>query len=81
LKNLIIAGTGALFRIVLGVGGSIWLASHMALSRMNPEFVCAGAVIVPGLSHLAVIWLAINAASIPPVTAIRGRKAASIFGY
>jgi putative ABC transport system permease protein len=73
LENLIIAGTGGLLGIALGVGGSIWLASHMALSRVSAEFICGGAAIVLGLSQLAVIWPALRAASIPPATAIRGR--------
>jgi putative ABC transport system permease protein len=72
LENLVIAGTGALLGIVLGVGGTIWLASSLALTRMSAEFICAGAVIVLGLSQLAVIWPALRAASIPPAIATRG---------
>jgi putative ABC transport system permease protein len=73
LENLIIAGTGALLGILLGVGGNIWLAANLALTRMSPEFICVGAAIVLGLSQLAVIWPAMRAASIPPAAAIRGR--------
>jgi putative ABC transport system permease protein len=73
LENLIIAGSGALLGIALGVGGNIWLASSLSLTRMSAEFICGGAAIVLGLSQLAVIWPALRAASIPPATAIRGR--------
>lgn len=73
LENFVIAGTGALLGIFLGVGGNIWLASSLALTRMSAGFVCAGAVIVLALSQLAVIWPAWRAASISPTIATRGR--------
>jgi putative ABC transport system permease protein len=72
LENLIIAGIGALLGIALGVGGNIVLASHLILTRMSVEFICAGAVIVLGLSQLAVLWPALRAASISPAIATRG---------
>jgi putative ABC transport system permease protein len=72
LENLIIAGTGALLGIALGVGGNVWLAANLALTRMSAEFICAGAAIVLGLSQLAVLWPALRAASIPPAIATRG---------
>jgi putative ABC transport system permease protein len=72
LENLIIAGTGALLGIVLGVGGNVWLAANLSLTRMSAEFICAGAAIVLGLSQVAVIWPALRAASIPPAIATRG---------
>jgi putative ABC transport system permease protein len=72
LENLVIAGIGALLGIVLGVGGNIWLASSLALTRMSTEFIGVGAVIVLSLSQLAVIWPALRAASIPPAIATRG---------
>ncbi|MGC1457218.1 MAG: FtsX-like permease family protein [Steroidobacteraceae bacterium] len=73
LENLIIAGGGALLGITLGVGGNVWLATTLALTRMSPAFIGAAAAIVLGLSQLAVIWPALRAASIPPAAAIRGR--------
>jgi len=54
------------------VAANIWLSGNLALTRMSAEFICAGAVIVLGLSQLAVIWPALRAASIPPATATRG---------
>ena len=72
LENLLIAGCGTLLGIALGVAGNIWLSSNLALTRMSTEFICVGAVIVLGLSQLAVIWPALRAASIPPATATRG---------
>lgn len=72
LENLIIAGTGALLGIALGMCGNVWLAGHLALTRMSAEFICGGAAIVLGLSQFAVIWPAWRAASIPPASATRG---------
>jgi putative ABC transport system permease protein len=72
LENLIIAGCGALLGIAVGVGGNIWLAASLSLARMSVEFICVGAVIVLGLSQLAVLWPALRAASIPPAIATRG---------
>lgn len=73
LENLLIAGTGVVVGVVLGLGGNALLASDLALARMSAGFICAAAAIVLGLSQLAVIWPALRAASIPPATAIRGR--------
>jgi putative ABC transport system permease protein len=73
LENLVIAGIGALLGIALAVAGNVWLAANLALTRLSPGFICAGAAMVLGLSQLAVIWPALRAASIPPATAIRGR--------
>jgi putative ABC transport system permease protein len=73
LENLVIAGTGALFGIALGVGGNLWLASSFSLTRMSVGFICAGAAIVLVLCQAAVVWPALRAASISPAMAFRSR--------
>ena len=71
LENLIIAGTGALLGIALGIGANIWLAASFSLTRMSFGYICGGAVIVLALCQAAVLWPALRAASIPPAMAFR----------
>jgi ABC-type antimicrobial peptide transport system permease subunit len=70
-ENLLIAGSGALLGIALGLGANLWLVSHLELPRMSVAFVVAGAAVVLAVSQVAVFWPALRAASIPaaaPVT-------------
>jgi putative ABC transport system permease protein len=71
-ENLLIAGTGALLGIAGGLGANVWLANHLALTRMSPAYIGIGALIVLALSQLAVLWPAIRAAAVPPSLAARG---------
>jgi putative ABC transport system permease protein len=71
LENLIIAGTGALLGIALGVGGNVWLASSFSVTRVSAGFICGGAIIVLALCQAAVVWPALRAASIAPAMAFR----------
>jgi putative ABC transport system permease protein len=73
LENLLIAGTGALLGIALGVGGNLWLASSFSVTRMSAGFIGGGALIVLALCQAAVIWPALRAASIAPAMAFRNR--------
>jgi putative ABC transport system permease protein len=70
-ENLLIAGSGTLLGIALGLGANLWLVSHLELPRMSVAFVIAGAAVVMAVSQLAVYWPALRAASIPPAAAIR----------
>jgi putative ABC transport system permease protein len=70
-ENLLIAGGGVLFGIAFGMGGSLWLASHLELGRMSVAYICVGAIIVLATSQLAVFFPALRAASISPSEAIR----------
>ena len=71
-ENLLIAGTGALLGIAGGLGANLWLAKHLAMTRMSPAYIVIGALIVLLLSQLAVLWPAIRAAAVPPSLAARG---------
>ncbi len=70
-ENLLIAGSGALFGIALGMGGNLWLSSHLELARMSGAYICLGAVIVLIISQASVFFPALRAASISPTEAIR----------
>jgi putative ABC transport system permease protein len=71
LENLLIAGSGGLLGVVIGLAGNTWLASALVLTRMSAAYICAGAAIVLALSQVAVLWPALRAAAIPPAAAIR----------
>jgi putative ABC transport system permease protein len=71
LENLLIAGSGAVLGIAIGLAGNTWLAATLVLTRMSAGYICAGAVIVLVLSQAAVLWPALRAAAIPPAAAIR----------
>jgi putative ABC transport system permease protein len=70
-ENLLIAGSGVLLGIAFGVGGNLWLASHLELGRMSVAYICVGAIIVLAISQGAVFIPALRAASISPTEAIR----------
>lgn len=71
VENLLIAGTGAVLGIAIGLAGNTWLAKTLILTRMSPGYIVVGAVIVLALSQIAVLWPALRAAAIPPAAAIR----------
>ncbi len=71
-ENLVIAGTGALLGVAGGLSANLWMANHLATTRMSPVYIGTGAVIVLALSQLAVLWPALRAASIQPSLATRG---------
>lgn len=71
IENLLIAGTGAVLGITIGLAGNTWLAQTLTLNRMSGAYVVFGAVIVLVLSQAAVLWPALRAAAIPPAAAIR----------
>ena len=66
VENLLIAGTGAVLGIAIGLAGNTWLARILILTRMSPGYIVVGAVIVLALSQAAVLWPALRAAAIPP---------------
>jgi putative ABC transport system permease protein len=70
-ENLLIAGSGVLLGILLGLGGNLWLTSHLQLPRMSVAYICVGAVIVMAISQASVFFPAMRAASISPTEAIR----------
>ena len=71
-ENLLISGAGALVGIGAGLGANLWLAKHLAMTRMSPVYIVIGAVVVLVLSQLAVLWPAMRAARVPPSLAARG---------
>ena len=71
-ENLLISGAGALVGIGAGLGANLWLAKHLAMTRMSPVYIVIGAVVVLVLSQLAVLWPALRAARVPPSLAARG---------
>jgi len=72
-ENLLIAGAGAVLGIGLGLAVNVWLATNLALTRVSPAYVCAGALVVLALCQVAVLWPALRAASIPPAVATRAQ--------
>ncbi len=71
-ENLLIAGSGCIVGVMLGLWGNTWLASRLEISRMTVAYAGFGALIVLVLCQLAVLWPALRAASVPPATATRG---------
>jgi putative ABC transport system permease protein len=71
LENLVIASSGAVVGIALGLAGNTWLAATLVLTHMSAGYICVGALIVLALSQAAVLWPALRAAAIPPAAAIR----------
>jgi putative ABC transport system permease protein len=72
-ENLLIAGAGALLGMGMGLGVNVWLATSLALTRVSPAYVGAGALVIVALCQGAVLWPALRAASIPPATATRAQ--------
>lgn len=71
-ENLLIAGTGCLLGVALGLSGNTWLAARLEIHRMTLAYEFGGALIVLLLCQLAVLWPALRAASVPPAIATRG---------
>jgi putative ABC transport system permease protein len=70
-ENLLIAGSGCIVGIVLGLSGNAWLATSLELARMSVQYICLGALIVLAICQAAVLWPALRAASVPPALATR----------
>jgi putative ABC transport system permease protein len=70
-ENLLIAGSGCIVGVVLGLTGNTWLATNLELARMSVQYICLGAIIVLALCQAAVLWPALRAASVPPALATR----------
>jgi putative ABC transport system permease protein len=71
-ENLLIAGTGCLLGVAMGLAGNTWLAQRLEIARMTVVYAGIGALIVLALCQLAVLWPALRAASVPPAIATRG---------
>ncbi|HEY1900686.1 MAG TPA: FtsX-like permease family protein [Steroidobacteraceae bacterium] len=71
LENLLIAGTGCILGVALGLGSNTWLARNLELTRMSVAYIGIGALIVLVLCQAAVVWPALRAASIAPAVATR----------
>jgi len=71
-ENLLIAGTGCIVGVALGLAGNTWLAARLEIARMSFGYASVGALIVLALCQLAVLWPALRAASVPPAIATRG---------
>jgi putative ABC transport system permease protein len=72
-ENLLIAGTGCLVGIGLGLALNTWLLTKVdGLTRMSPAYICSGALLVLVLCQAAVLWPALRAAAIAPAIATRG---------
>jgi putative ABC transport system permease protein len=72
-ENLLIAGTGCLLGIGMGLALNTWLLTKVdGLTRMSPAYICGGALLVLVLCQAAVLWPALRAASTAPAIATRG---------
>jgi putative ABC transport system permease protein len=72
MENMLIAGTGSLLGIALGLAGNTWLTARLELTRMSLPYAGIGALIVLGLCQVAVLCPALRAAAVPPAIATRG---------
>ncbi len=70
-ENLLIAGSGVVVGVLLGLGGNLWLSSHLELGRMSVAYIGVGALIIMAISQASVFFPAMRAASISPTEAIR----------
>lgn len=70
-ENLMIASAGAALGIILSLALNYLLMGKFAMGRLNVGFAIGAAVIVLVLGQVAVLWPALRASSISPVTAIR----------
>lgn len=70
-ENLMISSAGAALGIILALALNYLLMGKFAMERLNVGFAIAAAVIVLMLGQIAVLWPALRASSISPVTAIR----------
>ena len=71
IENLVIAGSGVLLGILLGLSGNLWLTRHLQLARMSVADIGLGAILLVAISQASVFLPALRAASIPPTEAIR----------
>jgi putative ABC transport system permease protein len=71
LENLVIAGIGAVFGLLLAVGLNMLLMQHFEMDRLPVSYVLAGIVLVLALGQGAVFVPARRASNVPPVVATR----------
>ncbi len=72
VENLLIAGTGCILGVALGLAGNTYLVSNLELTRMSVAYIFVGALIVLILCQAAVMWPALRASLVPPAIAARG---------
>ncbi len=71
-ENLLIAGAGAAFGVVLAICVNLWMVSSFEMERLHAGYAIIGAAVVLLLGQAAVLWPALRAASVPPALATRG---------
>ena len=71
-ENLLIAGTGCILGIALGLLLAIPGCCQSGAPPHEPGYICGGALMVLVLCQLAVLWPALRAASVAPAIATRG---------
>jgi putative ABC transport system permease protein len=72
-ENLLISGAGCVLGVALGLAANVWVLTNLyGLARMSPTYIGIGALMVLGLSQIAVLWPALRAAALPPAIASRG---------
>ncbi len=71
IENLVIAASGGVAGVGLGLAANLWMVETLQMSRLPVSYLLVGLAAVLALGQLAVLCPALRAASVPPVVATR----------
>jgi len=70
-ENLLIAASGCIIGVALGVAANLWMLQSIALGRLPVVYPLVGVMVMFILGQLAVLWPALRAAAVPPAVVAR----------